>query len=149
MRCTLSAAVLVSGLGLALCTGCGSSGPTRHEVTGAVTFDGQPVNDGVIQFLPQDGQGSSDGSSILRGEYRIPRDKGLFPGKYKVAITVGDGLSGAGDAGVKAGSAPRPAGLTPGVERAPPEWNTNTRQVVEVTADGPNKFDFHIPRRKN
>jgi hypothetical protein len=139
----------VSGLGIALFSGCGSSGPTRFEVTGQVIFDGQPVHDGVIRFLPQDGQGSSDGSQILHGEYRIPREKGLFPGKYKVAITAGDGLSGAGDAGAKAAPAKQVPGLTPGVERVPPEWNTQTTQIVEVTADGPNKFNFDIPKRKS
>jgi hypothetical protein len=145
MRCTLSATLLAGGLGLALFTGCGASGPVRNEVTGRVTFKGQPVQEGVIQFLPQDNQGSSDGALILKGDYRIPREKGLFAGKYKIAITVGDGLSGAGDAGVKAGGGPRPAGLTPGVERAPPEWNTNSTKFETVADGGPNKFDFNIP----
>jgi hypothetical protein len=133
-----------------LIVGCRPAGPTRFEVSGEVFFDGTPVEDGSITFTPQDGQATSDGSNIIKGEYRIPKEKGLLPGKYKVSITAGDGISGAGDAGVKAGPRPKvPPGATPGVERVPPEWNTKTQQIVEVKAEGPNKFDFNIPRPKS
>jgi hypothetical protein len=123
--------------------GCGAQGPARHEITGRITYKGQPVDEGFINFEPQDGQPSRDGAMILAGDYRIPKEKGLFPGKYRVVIIIGDGLSGEGSASPDA--PPRPRGGTPGKERAPPEFNRQSKLVREVTADGPNQFDFDIP----
>jgi hypothetical protein len=128
---------------LPLAAGCGARGPVRHEVAGKVTYKGAPVEEGIISFEPEDGQGSKDGATILNGAYRIPPDKGLFPGRYRVSIVIGDGTSGAGNASPDA--PPRPRGATPGKERAPPEFNKHSKLVREVTDGGPNKFDFDIP----
>src|SRR5438270_10062031 len=90
--------LLCGVLVLPLAGGCGSKGPVRHEITGKVTYKGQPVEEGIISFEPLDGQGSKDGDTILNGNYRIPKDKGLFVGKYKVTIVIGDGSAGTGNA---------------------------------------------------
>jgi hypothetical protein len=142
-KLSYSAWLLGGLLVLPLVSGCGNRGPVRHEITGTVTYKGEPVEEGVIDFEPQDGQASKDGASIIKGEYRIPKDKGLLPGKYKVSIVIGDGTVGTGDASPDA--PPRPRGATPGKERAPPEFNVKSTLIREVTADGPNKFDFAIP----
>lgn len=113
----------------------------RHEITGAVNLAGKPVEDGIIQFAPLDGQPTGDGAQIVKGKYRIPLDKGLATGKYRVSIYAGDGRSGAGNASPD----PPPGGGKPGVERVPPEYNQRSNVVKEVTKNGPNKFDFDIP----
>jgi hypothetical protein len=123
--------------------GCGGSAPGRHEVTGAVTYRGEPVGEGVIEFEPLDGQGSRDGATILNGVYRIPRQKGLFPGRYRVSLVIGDGAVTSGSAG--ADNPRRTAGAIPGRERAPAEFNTKSTLIREVTRGGPNTFDFAIP----
>lgn len=120
--------------------GCGDP-RNRQEVTGEVTLKGQPLDDGIIRFIPLDGQQTEDGAAIIKGKYRIPKDKGLSPGNYKVTIYGGDGRSGAGDASP---DSPH-AGLKPGRERVPPEYNEKSKVVKEVTKGGPNKFDFGIP----
>jgi hypothetical protein len=136
--------LLAGVLGLALLGGCGrGSGPVRHEVTGTVLYDGKPLDDGVIFFEPADGQGSQDGATITNGEYRIPRDKGLFPGRYRVRILGGDGSSGGGQATPEA----RNAGAARGRERIPPEYNEKSDLVREVKDGEANRFDFSIPRR--
>src|SRR5436190_22731250 len=71
----------------------------RQEVTGQVKYKGQPVEDGIIDFTPLDGQETGEGALILKGRYRIPREKGLSPGKYRVAIVSVNGTPGDGDAG--------------------------------------------------
>jgi hypothetical protein len=136
---------LLGVLALGLLGGCGPKGPVRHEVTGTVLYAEQPLDTGVIYFEPMDGQGSRDGATITNGAYRIPKDKGLFPGRYKVAIIGGDGTSGGG----KAEPESRRPGVTPGKERIPPEYNVKSNVVKEVTAGGPNQFDFTIPKRRN
>jgi hypothetical protein len=141
MKCLVFSRGPLLGL-LAFCAlgGCGDS-LKRQEITGAVTLRGVPIDDGVIQFAPVDGQSTGDGAHIVRGKYRIPAERGLLPGKYRVSIYAGDGRSGAGNA-----SPDSPyAGLKPGQERVPKEYNEKSDVVKEVTKDGPNQFDFNIP----
>ena len=83
------------------------------------------IEDGIISFEPMDGQGSKDGASIIKGEYRIPRDKGLMPGRYKVRIYAGDGIPTGGRAEPTApppGSWPRSAASP----LASPCWSAST-----------------------
>src|SRR5262249_56780399 len=87
----------LSGVALGTLSGCGDP-RNRQEVTGEVTLHGRPLDDGIIQFAPVDGQETGDGAQIVNGKYRIPKEKGLSPGKYKVTIYGGDGKSRARDA---------------------------------------------------
>jgi hypothetical protein len=113
----------------------------RQVITGEVKFKGQPVEDGIINFAPADGQGTGDGAQIVKGKYRIPKEKGLSPGKYRVAIYAGNGTSGAGNASPDSPN----AGLPASQERIPPAYNEKSTIIKEVTKGGPNKFDFDIP----
>lgn len=72
---------------LALATaGCNSS--SRQGIEGTVKFDGTPLADGLISFLPQAGTaGPTAGSRITQGAYHIDRAKGLLPGSYRVEIS--------------------------------------------------------------
>jgi hypothetical protein len=125
--------------------GCGKSGPKRYEVTGEVTYKGQPLDEGMIEFHPMDGQGSQDGATIKDGQYEIPKNKGLFPGKYKIHMIAGDGISGGPSDGSPDVVRRKPTpGLVLGKERIPPEYNRNSKVIVEVSASKANKFDFHI-----
>jgi len=131
---------LVSVIALGTLSGC-SDPRNRQEITGEVRFKGEPVEDGYINFAPLDGQETGDGAQIVRGKYRIPQGKGLSPGKYKVTIYAGNGLSGQGDASPDSPN----AGLKLPKERIPLAYNENSRLVREVVKDGANKFDFDIP----
>jgi hypothetical protein len=136
--------LLVCVLGAApVLAGCGASDTGRHEVSGTVTYRGEPVDEGVIGFEPLDGQGTRDGATILNGVYRIPREKGLVPGRYRVSVVIGDGVVSAGTASPD--NPTRKPGATPGRERAPPEFNTRSTLIREVSPGGPNTFDFAIP----
>jgi hypothetical protein len=131
---------LLPGVLLLSLAGCGNT-PQRQEISGTVRFKGRPVEDGVVKFEPMDGQASGDGAQIVKGRYQLPKSKGMFPGKYRVSIYAGDGRSGAGDA-----SPDSPyAGMKPGKEMIPPEYNEKSEVIKEVTTDGPNQFDFDIP----
>src|SRR5947209_5049104 len=77
--------------------GCGEENK-RQEILGEVQLKGQPVEEGVIQFVPLENQPTGDGASIVNGHYKIVKDKGLAPGKYRVCLYAGNGISGAGDA---------------------------------------------------
>jgi hypothetical protein len=133
------ACLLVLLPGLCLAGGCRKA-PGRHEVTGKVLLRGEPLAEGVIDFEPLEGQPSKSGASILNGSYRIPRDRGLAPGRYRVSIVAGDGTVAAGVG--EPSAAPR--ATAPGGERVPPEYNVRSKLVREVKA-GKNALDFDIP----
>ncbi len=140
--------LLVAVLGPGLFSGCGPRGPTRCEISGKVLLDGEPIEDGVIYFDPLDSQATMEGSQILKGAYRIPRDKGLHPGRYKVRIMAGSGQSGAGRAEPEFGKS-RELGPRSRRDRVPEDYNTNSTQTIEVKESGKNIFDYDIPGRKN
>jgi hypothetical protein len=70
----LSAAMLFAGLGC---------GPGVAVVSGEVTLDGTPVENGTITFEPVDRGGPTMGGPITNGRYEV---KGP-PGKKKVLVT--------------------------------------------------------------
>lgn len=74
---------------LLVCLGCGGGpdGPERVGVTGTVTFDGSPIEQGSIVFIPADGHsGPSAGGIINGGQYQIESDNGPVPGPHRVEI---------------------------------------------------------------
>src|SRR5262245_26249557 len=136
---------LTLGAGVCLLAGCGDRFDGRVAVSGNVTLEGAPLNDGTITFEPIDGQGSTSGAAIENGEYAIDRKVGLKPGKYRVMITAGDGKTRADD---EEAGGPGGANIV-SVDRIPPEYNERTQQQIEVKAEGPNKFDFAIPKARD
>lgn len=61
--------------------GCGRDNGMM-EVSGAVTYDGQPVKCGVISFLPSDGNGPTAATVVTDGRYSVK----VAPGKKRVRI---------------------------------------------------------------
>jgi hypothetical protein len=76
---------------LALClvvAGCSRtySGPRRFALSGKVTVDKQPLDHGLISFLPDGEGGRVCGGPITAGSYAISEEMGATEGKYKVKI---------------------------------------------------------------
>lgn len=67
--------------------GCGRSGPQRVVVSGAVTYDGKPIADGRINFMPT-GQSAvpMSGAVIHNGRYRVDAKGGVPVGTHTVRI---------------------------------------------------------------
>jgi hypothetical protein len=137
---------VVAALSSLAAAGCADSFGGRKEITGTVTLVGQPLDQGIIQFLPVDRatQDCQAGAEIVAGHFSIPAKNGLKPGKYLVQITSGDGKTVANDPE----AVPGPGGSANIVswDRIPPEWNVDSEKQVTVTETGQNQFDFDIPR---
>lgn len=73
----------------ALIAGCGPSDPPRNAVSGTVTWKGQPIKNGTINFSSEDGKYVATGT-IVDGKYEIPTISGVPAGKYLVAISYPD-----------------------------------------------------------
>jgi hypothetical protein len=119
--------------------GCGGGGVQRCAVSGNVKVAGKPLDQGAIVFTAQDASlGSGGGDQIKNGQYSIPAQRGLLPGRYRVSIT--SALPGAPP---DPNAPPGPAGPMP-KDRIDPKYNALTTLTAEVKADGPNVFDFEV-----
>jgi len=129
---------------LALCLGCGHDNPRgRKAVSGLVKLDGQALDQGNIEFHPTFEGGVQSGGRIVNGSYSIPAHEGVIVGTYRVAIT--DFVP----------TPPLPANFMPGdpvppspKPKVPPDWNTKSKQTVEIKKEGPFKFDFDVVSKK-
>jgi hypothetical protein len=70
-------------IGLILC--CSGCGENLATVEGNVTFNGQPVNRGVISLEPVDGKGPTAGGNVEDGEFLI---EDVVPGEKIVRINA-------------------------------------------------------------
>jgi hypothetical protein len=63
--------------------GCGKSGPPKFPVSGAVTFKGTPVTEGMVTFFR-----AEDGAyaAVLDASGSFVVDSGLREGQYRVYI---------------------------------------------------------------
>jgi hypothetical protein len=130
---------------LTVALGCGGGdGLQRMPIDGSVTFDGQPLEDGRIQFFPSpdNPEPIMSGAPIVSGSYSIAKADGLVPGNYIVRISSASGeevaVTGEGDAQMP--------GLGPihPIELIPSKYNTESTLTAEVTSDGSNTFDFSL-----
>ena len=123
----------------AFLTGCGAKDPLdRQAIEGKVTFQGAPLDEGMIQFMPlaQSGHALASGAPIANGSYAIPQNRGLPPGEYKVMIFS----AGAATANEQPGEL-----APPREERIPPEFNAESKTTITVVAEEAKPFDFDIP----
>ncbi len=121
-----------------IAVGC-SSEPKRLEVSGTVSYKGQPVPSGSILFSPEDESVKSmGGSAVTNGQFKIPQATGLLPGKYKVSISYPDPKGPA----PKEGEAPGESRETK--ELLPAKYNSATELRAEVRAGVENTFTFDL-----
>ena len=125
-----------------LASGC-SDPDGRAEVSGTIKLAGQTLNDGLISFEPLEGQDTKSGAMIENGAFRIPRQKGLKPGKYLVRVTAGDGKTPTNPEEI---GGPSKTNIV-SKDRIPPEWSARSKQEVTICGTEPNNFDFDIPAK--
>jgi hypothetical protein len=147
--------LVFTAVGLAA-AGCSQSGDElpREPVSGTVTLDSQPLADGVIQFMPATsatGEGTAviqpGGATIKGGRFSIPRDTGLVPGSYNVAINAADrgaeqtkpDVPGTGQKAQK-GRVPK--------ELIPAKYNAQTELKAEIKKGGASDLKFDLQSQK-
>jgi hypothetical protein len=132
-RAAIAALVLLSA-GLA---GCGGSG--RATVGGTVTYDGLPIDNGGITFVPEDKSAKMAGGTITEGKYFIDAEHGPAPGKYRVEITwtrpTGSGKKGDPDL--------QGPGSGDTKQVLPDKFNKSSTLTAEIKS-GSNTIDFPL-----
>jgi hypothetical protein len=79
---TINKSAVLSMLLIVLASGCGGEGKVR--VSGSVTLDGNPVNNGSIIFEAADGGPGAFSGGIIEGAYELRST----PGSKKVRISA-------------------------------------------------------------
>src|SRR5262245_15346912 len=128
-RVGLRAGLLLTAVALLL-AGCGAPQRKVANLSGKVTFKGQPVPEGFINFLPDvpgGNRGEAKGFPIKNGEYNTAtgQNPGVYPGANKVLIS---GFNG------------KPKNLWPQGEQI-----FNPIELDLTVAEGTNTKDFEVP----
>src|SRR5262245_28470773 len=136
LRCFLGLAVV-----LALLNGCGGAkgytGEKRHPLSGKVTVDGQPMESGVISFLPEEKGGRVSGGPIKGGAYSVTEAMGANAGKYRVKINWNK------PTGRRGKDAYGDEMMDEYKEGLPAKYHSNSELTVEIPAKQ-NTFDFEL-----
>ena len=118
-------------------TGCGDSSD-RQSLEGTVTFNGVPLAEGQITFVPQRGtKGPTAGGTITEGHFSISPEGGTFTGTFRVEIT----------ARRKTGKQvkDRMGQMRDGIEQFLPErYNRQSELTAEVTESGLSQSEFDL-----
>lgn len=123
---------------LTFCAGCGSG---RSPVSGEVTFDGKPVQEGTITLEPADGQGQTTGGKIADGKYYLAGDAAPLPGKKTVRIFA---VRKTGRR-IPAGPPSPPDTMVEEIERyIPSAYNIQSILTCEITDQGAKQLDFPL-----
>ncbi len=141
--------VLLGALMLAaISLGCGARSDLA-AIKGRVKFkNGEAINRGTIEYSRTDPAATNQsGARIVDGAYEIPREKGLRAGKYVVRIYAPASLlSPQGSPGAPGTRPPGGGGKASQLpeERVSPEFNSQSKLVVEVTNEAMQTFDFEV-----
>lgn len=125
------------GIGLVLlglaAVGCGgAAGPRKYDVSGNVTFDGEPIKKGYVIFQPVTPHDRAEGAEIINGKFALK----AMAGEKKVEIR-----------GARPKEEPGPKGDTVRTEEnfVPDRYNKNTELTAKVTENAKqNEFDFRL-----
>ncbi len=128
----------LSFIGCLLLMGCGGgpTGPTLHKVSGSVTFDGAPVEDGRIEFRRAEGDKRAYSGEIKGGSYSLQCEAG----KVTVAITASRIIPGKFDTS-NPDDPPQPVGEM----YIPAKYNEKSTLTAEVKA-GSNDIPFALTK---
>ncbi|WP_417383537.1 hypothetical protein [Gimesia sp.] len=123
-------------------SGCSSSepGPERVIVTGNVTFDGKPVSQGEIWFIPAAGREAPQAGAIIKeGQYRVENKGGVPIGACQVKITADRPKE---DVKIVADGGPEEI---PTTQYLPARFNDKTELTVEIESSSePVTKDFDL-----
>jgi len=115
---------------LVLLAGCGPSGPRTYRVSGVVTYNGEPVSEGDIVFIPEDPALGADAGRIVKGSYETEAKAGVCRVEIS-AVEIGP-------------DTPRIDGVPVVTNYLPERYNTQSELSVEVQPNNRNSFDFNL-----
>jgi hypothetical protein len=125
-------------------TGCGSSEPVwpRGAVKGTVVVDGKPLPKGEVRFVPLgETPGPKTSVPVVDGKFEMDKVNGPVVGHHRIEIESTDdgGVAWDDEEAMRKLAAER---KLPAVFRLPPRYNVNSTIEKDISAEGPNEFNF-------
>ena len=118
-------------------TAAGCGGSSVGNVRGEVTFDGQPLKEGVIRFVPEGGQGTTAEALITDGKFT----EQMPVGTYQVQVSspkLPKGMASSKE--MKRGTVDEGVALE---ELIPGRYNLRTELKAEIKSGG-NEVRFDL-----
>ena len=120
-------------------SGCNKDS-NRASVSGSVSFNGEPLSEGSIVFIPEGGNsGPSAGGTIHEGKYSIGRKKGPIVGTNRVEINAVRETGKMVTVGMGRGAVE----MAERIEVIPAMYNTAS-ELKEDLKPGRNETDFNL-----
>jgi hypothetical protein len=127
--------ILSAILGLPLFAGCGRD--KLLEISGAVTYEGQPVQKGTIAFLSPEDKGPTAATVIVAGKYSVKVPPGPRIVRIEGFKVLGQQLLHPNNP-----SSPKVDVLEPII---PAEYNEKSKLKAEISGNA-RVFDFHLKK---
>jgi hypothetical protein len=128
--------------------GCGAPDDNlpREPISGSVTFAGEPLEKGSIQFIPiSEGATVAAGAIVIDGTFNVPRTDGPVPGSYKVMIFAeGESTTRSADGDQQRKAQDKKAKRGEGV--IPLKYNMKSELTAEVKKGMSNAYIFNLEK---
>ncbi|MBI1248337.1 hypothetical protein GC197_10930 [bacterium] len=134
---------------LFVCCGCSQSGDgiPRAAVEGHVTWQGVPLKQGVIRFVPlAGGQGGKTSISIVDGTFKVDAPHGPAVGRHRIEIESTDDGGFAMDDETALTRLKESRIRKIDVVVIPPIYNTQSQLTETISVDSPNHFEFDLTK---
>ena len=139
------------GLLLVCAVGCNPSTPNfpRAAVEGEVTFNGKPLEQGTVRFVPIDGTpGPKHAVQVKQGMFAASAEQGPVVGQHRIEIESTDNGGYAPDDEQALAELEHVRSRSIRVLRVPEIYNTRSTLSETVAAEGPNHFVSELNSRR-
>jgi len=127
--------ILIGCLAIAL-QGCNKKNE-QFEIRGRVAYQGQPIADGKVLFMPIDESLPQAIAKIVDGEYTTASPGGVFVGEYKVQVFGYRATGKVQDLGELYGTQEQRE------QYVPTKFNRETELTVEISSEK-SEYDFDL-----
>lgn len=141
--------ILTGGIALLTMAGCdGRADFQRAAVRGTVSLDGEPLEHGVVRFVPLDKTpGRKQSVSLTNGQFSMDEELGPAVGRHRIEIESTD------TGGLELDDEDAMTRLhSEGVQRIDvqrvPPWYNRASRIVEEIKDGDNAFSFELSSKR-
>jgi hypothetical protein len=128
--------------------GCGGSDEdalTRASVEGSVLLDNQPLQAGVVRFVPIDGTpGPKTSVVVSAGRFSVDSDHGPVVGTHRIEIESTDNGGYAPDDEEALQRLEASGSLQLDIVQVPAVYNDHSTLTETVTEDGDNQYEFTL-----
>lgn len=134
---------LATCISFGVLSGCGGEeeGPLTVQVSGTVTYDGEPLPEGRIVLRPAEGEGRGYSGRIEDGSFSFETE----PGNKKVEITASREVEvDPSEVSPEEQVQLEEEGGTVPEQYIPAQYNKETTLTAEVTEGGDNSFSFEL-----